>query len=132
MTPFPTFRYHFLNDTAGKVYPSSSTTNATTTNGSWETLPGVAVSPPPGVYLVIFGGIMANSANNRVFIAVALDGQRDADSIAQVEVAADWRLQICTMAYVTVTEGQTITVQWKVSGGQATSYRRSIILQKLS
>lgn len=129
MEPFPTFRYHLINNTG--VDTVTATETAQTQDTGWSDLDSMSIVANTGDYVAIFGGIMSNVANERVIVAISIDGVTKQESIAQVEVAADWRIQLCTMALLqNVMDGQLIQVRWKVSGGTGKSHRRSLILLK--
>ena len=102
----PTFRCHYLNNDRGGVTAANSTQNVTTSDRGWQLLDSMTIAPGVGDFLVIFGGIMGNIANERVIVSIFVDGVNQPQAVAQVEAAADWHTQICTMAALSPSENQ--------------------------
>lgn len=130
--PFPTFRYHYLNNLKGSTLGDSATSNVITTSTDWVDLPNLSLVTRKAMYMCLFGGIFGNAANERVIAAIYVNGVQCAESKAQIEVAADWRIQMTTMCVIDANEGDIITVRWKVSGGTGSNYRRSLVLHQLT
>ena len=112
----PTLRHHHPNNDRGGITATNSTQNVTTSDRGWQLLDSMTVAPGVGDFLVIFGGIMGNIANEKVIASIFVDGVNQPQAVAQVEVAADWRVQICAMAASSLSENQVVEVRWKVSG----------------
>ena len=100
----PTFRCHCPNNDRGGVTATDSTQNVTTSDRDWQLSDSMTVTPGVGDFLVAFGGIMGDIANERVIASIFVDGVNQPQAVAQVEVAADWRVQICTMAASSLSE----------------------------
>lgn len=134
MSPFPTFRYHYLNNyNQQNVFAAGSNSNTSTALTDYSDLPDCSLSPGEGTFLAIFGGIMGNEANQRVQVSIFVNNMNQTSAVAQVEVAADWRIQMTTSAYlVDLKASDIVKVRWKVSGGTGTSYRRSLYIMRVS
>lgn len=123
--------------TSTDMFQATSTSNATTTSTSDVQLTNMTITPGAGNYLAYFSsGVKNTNIDTNNYFSFYVNGVQidySERNIFVEESFQDTSYPVMTHAYLSgVGASDVIEVKWRTSAGTATSYKRTLTLQKVS
>jgi hypothetical protein len=112
---------------------ASNTATITTSSGVWTNLStDLAFTPGAGTYLVMFSSSVSSGSANTIDIGLAIDATVQPNSVRRSDTSANNEVvPIGTQAILTLTDPNSVRVQWQTGGGTASMYQRTLTVIRL-
>lgn len=131
-------QYGFISQQGLYNSEVSFSSNITVTSTTDILLTGMTITPPAGVYLVIFSTWLTHSnGNDTITMSIYVGGVQKTDSIrlaipfvgALSAITQD--MPLTTNGIVTVNGSQAITIEWHTNGGTGTAHNGTLNILKV-